>query len=150
MGDTYSQLYVQTVFSVSNRAPLILDCWEDELYKYITGIIQQKGQKLLAINGMPDHIHIFLGMKPSCCLSGLVREIKKSSNHFIKRNGFIQTQFQWQEGFGAFSYGHSQLGSVISYIGNQKNHHKMKTFEEEYIEFLKRFEINFKERHLTV
>ena len=149
MADTYSQLYIQTVFAVRNRTPLIQACWEDNLYKYITGIIQQKGQKLLAINGMPDHIHIFLGMKPSCCLSGLVREIKKSSNQFIKRNGFIQTPFHWQEGFGAFSYGQSQLGSVISYIGNQKNHHKMKTFEEEYIEFLKRFEINFKERHLT-
>ncbi len=144
MSGSYSQIYIQTVFAVRNRTPLIQSSWENELYKYITGIIRQKGQKLLAINGMPDHIHIFLGMKPGCCLSDLLRETKKSSNQFIKKNGFVKTPFHWQEGFGAFSYGQSQLGRVISYIENQKEHHKKKSFQEEYMEFLKRFDIQCK------
>ncbi|MCE3229405.1 MAG: tpn [Bacteroidetes bacterium] len=103
MANTYSQIYIQIVFAVRKRNSLIHPSWENELYKYITGIIQNKGQKLIAINGMPDHIHILIGMKPTCCLSDLVREIKKSSNEYVKENGFTKTQFQWQEGFGAFS-----------------------------------------------
>jgi REP element-mobilizing transposase RayT len=99
---TFTQLYIQLVFAVRGRQNLILQSWEDDLYKYITGIIQQKGQKLLAINGMPDHIHILIGMKPTCCLSDLVREVKKSSNKFIKENKFVTGKFEWQEGFGAF------------------------------------------------
>ncbi|WPR72380.1 IS200/IS605 family transposase [Flavobacterium sp. NG2] len=101
---TYSQIYIQIVFAVKNREAQITHEWEEELYKYITGIVQNKGQKIVAINGMPDHIHIFIGMKPSCCLSDLVREIKKSSNSFINEKGFCKYKFEWQEGFGAFSY----------------------------------------------
>jgi REP element-mobilizing transposase RayT len=110
---TYSKIYIQTVFAVKGRESLIQPEWEERLYKYITGIIQRKEQKLLAINGMPDHIHFFIGMNPSCCLSDLVREIKKSSNDFIKDEKLSKFKFNWQEGFGAFSYSHSQLDMVI-------------------------------------
>lgn len=148
MADTYSQIYIQTVFAVQNRYTLIQPTWEDEIYKYITGIIQNKGQKMLAINGTSNHIHIQIGMKPTCCLSDLVREIKKSSNTFINERRFTPYNFQWQEGFGAFSYSHSQLTDVIQYIENQKEHHKQRTFKEEYLALLKAFEIEFKHEYL--
>ncbi|MBL7995483.1 IS200/IS605 family transposase, partial [bacterium] len=129
MADTYSQIYIHVVFSVKNRESLIHPHWEDQLFKYTTGIVQNKLQKMLAINGMPDHIHFLIGMKPSCCLSDLVREIKKSTNKFIKEKGFTKLEFNWQEGFGAFSCSHSQLNTVIKYILNQKTHHKKRTFK---------------------
>jgi putative transposase len=143
MANTYSQIYIQIVFAVQNRNALIDFSWEDELYKYITGIIQNKDQKLISINGMPDHIHILIGMRPNCNLSDLVREIKKSSNAFINEKQFSKFSFKWQEGFGAFSYSHSQLGNVISYIQNQKKHHQKLSFKDEYLEFLEKFEIEF-------
>jgi len=148
MAGTFSQIYVQVVFAVQNRECLINSLWEEELYKYISGIIRNKEQKLLAINGMPDHIHFFIGMKPSCCLSDLVREIKKSSTEFIKEKKLSKFKFNWQEGYGAFSYSHSQIDSVVKYIINQKEHHKKQTFREEYMDFLKKFEIEFKEDYL--
>jgi putative transposase len=148
MANTYSQIYIQIVFAVQNRKSLIGTSWEEELYQYITGIITNKDQKLLAINGMPDHIHIFIGMKPTCCLSDLVREIKKSSNSFIKDSHFCPLGFNWQDGFGAFSYSHSQLDNVIGYIQNQKKHHEKKTFKEEYLDFLEKFSIEFKDEYL--
>ncbi len=148
MSSTFSQIYIQIVFAVKGRNSLISSSWEDELYKYITGIVQNKGQKMLAINGMPNHIHIFIGMKPSCCLSDLVREIKKSSNAFIKEKQFTKYKFEWQEGYGAFSYSHSALDNVIMYIKNQKEHHKIKTFKEEYVDFLKKFKIDYKDEYL--
>jgi REP element-mobilizing transposase RayT len=145
---TYSQIYIQIIFAVKNRQALIGASWEEELYKYITGIVQNKGQKMLAINGMPDHLHILIGMKPSCCLSDLVREIKKSSNSFVKEKGFTNYKFEWQEGFGAFSYSHSALDNVIAYISNQKEHHRRKSFKEEYLDFLEKFHIEFKNEYL--
>lgn len=145
---TYSKIYIQVVIAVRGRSSVIASSWEEDLYKYVTGIITNKGQKLIAINGMPDHIHILIGLKPSCCLSDLVREIKKASNAFINEGGFTQTKFSWQEGFGAFSYSHSALDNVISYIQNQKEHHRKKTFKEEYIDFLKKYEIGYDERYL--
>ena len=148
MADTYSQIYIHTVFAVQNRSALIQPVWEEELYKYITGIIQNRGQKMLAINGTSDHVHFFIGMKPTCCLSDLVREIKKSSNAFINDKKFSAFRFQWQEGFGAFSYSHSQLTDAIHYIKNQKEHHKKRTFKEEYLKFLNAFEIEFKNEYL--
>ncbi|MFV5684897.1 IS200/IS605 family transposase [Flavobacterium sp. GB2R13] len=148
MSGTFSQIYIQIVFAVKGRQSLINNSWEEELYKYITGIVQNKGQKMLAINGMPDHIHIFIGMKPSCCLSDLVREVKKSSNEFIKDKKFCSRIFSWQEGYGAFSYSHSALDNVIAYIMDQKEHHHVKTFEEEYLNMLKIFEIEFKDEYL--
>jgi putative transposase len=145
---TYSQIYIQIVFAVKYREALIQRSWEDELYKYITGIIQNKGQLLIAVNGMPDHIHILIALKPSCCLSDLVREVKKSATEFIKERKFTSYKFQWQEGFGAFSYGKHDLDHVIKYIKNQKQHHQRKTFRQEYLEFLEAFEIDFKEQYL--
>ena len=148
MPGTFSQIYVQVVFAVKHIKSLIDSSFEEDLYKYITGIVRNKGEKLLAVNGMPDHIHLFLGLKPSCCLSHLVREIKKSSNEFIKNNGFCSYRFNWQEGYGAFSYSHSQLDQVIKYIRNQKQHHKKKTFNEEYIELLKKFNVDYEDKYL--
>ena len=148
MADTFSQIYIQIVFAVKKRECLIHQSWEEELYKYISGIIRNKEKKVLAINGMPDHIHILIGMKPSCCLSDLVREIKKSSNEFIKERKFSKYHFQWQEGFGAFSYSHSALDNVIFYIQNQKAHHKKQTFKEEYKEFLIKFQVEYKDEYL--
>ncbi len=148
MADTFTQIYVQVVFAVQNRNALIQKSWEEELYKYITGIVQNKGQKMLSINGTTNHVHFLIGMKPTCCLSELVREIKKSSNTFVKEKKFFQSNFQWQEGFGAFSYSHSQLNDVIKYIDNQKEHHKKLTFRDEYLAFLKAFEIEYKVQYL--
>lgn len=148
MAGTYTQIYIQIVFAVKWRESLIDFSWEEELYKYITGIVQNKSQKMLAINGMPDHIHILIGMKPSCSLSDLVREIKKSSSEFIKEKRFTQSKFQWQEGFGAFSYSHSSLNNVTRYIENQKNHHKKQSFRHEYEDFMGKFEIEYKDEYL--
>ena len=148
MSSTYSQIYIQIVFAVKNRESLIDTTWEEKLYKYITGIVQGKEQKMLAINGTSNHIHILIGMRPTCCLSDLVREIKKSSNDYIKANKFCKYSFQWQDGYGAFSYSHSALDNVIGYINNQKEHHKKQTFQNEYHEMLQKFAIDFKEEHL--
>lgn len=148
MAGTFSQIYIQIVFAVQNREAMITASWEEELYKYITGIVSNKGQKKLAINGVPDHIHFFIGMKPACCLSDLVREIKKSSNEFISEKNFSRFKFNWQEGYGAFSYSHSQIDNVVKYIMNQKKHHKKNTFHKEYLDFLKKFEIEFKDEYL--
>lgn len=148
MSDTYSQIYIQTVFAVQNRKALIKPHWEEELYKYITGIIKNKNQKLLAINGTSNHIHILINIKPGCCLSDLVREIKKSSNTFVNEKKLTPFKFQWQEGFGAFSYSHNQISEVIKYIENQKEHHKKRTFKDEYLDFLSSYEIDFKEDYL--
>ena len=148
MVGTYSQIYIQVVFAVKYRESLIHHSWEEELYMYISGIIRNKEQKMLAINGMPDHIHIFIGMKPTCCLSDLVREIKKSSNEFINEKKFSKSKFQWQAGFGAFSYNHSSLDYVIKYIQNQKQHHQKQIFRDEYKEFLNTFQIEHKDEYL--
>ncbi|QSW91400.1 MULTISPECIES: IS200/IS605 family transposase [Flavobacterium] len=148
MANTYSQLYIQIVFAVKGRQNLISTKWKDEIYKYITGIITNQKQKLIAINGMPDHIHILVGIKPDISLSVLVRDIKSSSSKFINEQKWINGKFEWQTGFGAFSYSHSQLGNVIKYIENQEEHHKIRTFKEEYISFLKLFCIDFKNEYI--
>ena len=145
---TYSQIYIQVVFAVQNRNALISQEWEERLYKYITGIVQRKDQKMLAINGMPDHIHFFIGMKPNCNISDLVREIKKSSNELIKDEKFTKFKFNWQEGYGAFSYSHSQVDDVIKYIMKQKEHHQKITFRDEYIDFLQKFNVAYEEKYL--
>src|SRR5690606_36777171 len=148
MPGTFSQIYVQLVFAVKHRESLIHSSWEEELYKYISGIIRNKEQKLLAINGMPDHNHVLIGMRPSCCLSDLVGEVKKSSNNFVNEKKFSKLKFQWQAGYGAFSYGHSALDNVIAYVNNQKEHHKLKTFREQYLDFLEKFEVAYKDEYL--
>ncbi len=148
MPGTYSQIYIQIVFAVQNRDALILSSWEERLYQYITAIVQNQGQKMLAINGMPDHIHIFIGIKPSCRISDLVREIKKSSNEFISDKQLSKYKFNWQEGYGVFSYSDSQINNVVQYIMRQKEHHKKQTFKQEYFEFLKKFNVSYEEKYL--
>lgn len=145
---TYSKIYIQLVFAVKNRKALIDVSWETKLYKYITGIVTNKGQKLLAINGMPNHIHILIGLRPNMKISDLVREIKKSSNAFVNENKFSSFKFEWQKGYGAFSYSHSDLDRVIHYIKNQKEHHKKNTFKKEYQRFLEKFEIDYNDDYL--
>ncbi|TRX63305.1 IS200/IS605 family transposase [Carboxylicivirga sp. M1479] len=148
MANTYTQIYIHIVFAIQNREASINLKWETELYKYITGIVQNKNQKMIAINGAEDHIHLLIGMKPDCCLSDLVREIKKSSTRFVEEQKFCGYKFRWQEGFGAFSYSHSQLGNVVKYIQKQKEHHQKQTFMNEYLSFLELFDIEFKEQYI--
>ncbi|MBC5838981.1 IS200/IS605 family transposase [Flavobacterium muglaense] len=148
MPNTYSQMYVQVVIVVKFRKSLIHKSWKDELYKYITGIVTNKGQKLLRINGVENHVHILLNIKPNLALSDLVKDIKVNSTNWINDRGFNDAKFQWQEGFGAFTYSISQLDNVIKYIENQEEHHKKQSFKEEYILFLKNFEIEYKDEYL--
>ena len=148
MANTYSQIYIQIVFAVKGRQNLISSEWKDELFKYITGIVTNEGQKLIAVNGMPDHVHILIGLKPNKALSDLVRDIKANSSRFINEKAWISGKFEWQTGFGAFTYSHSQLINVINYIQNQEEHHKSKTFKEEYVEFLKLYTVDFKNEYL--
>ncbi len=148
MANTYTQIHIQTVFTVQNRDCIIKKAWKDELYKYISGIIQNHGHKVLAINGMPDHIHIFFGMRPTQSLSDLMQDIKGDSSKWIKQKGFVKVRFAWQEGYGAFSYSKSHVDSVIDYIKNQDIHHRKKTFIEEYHDFLEKFEVDYDERYV--
>jgi putative transposase len=148
MANTYTQIYIHSVFCVQDRYCLINKAWEDELFKYITGIIQNHGHKLIAINGMADHLHIFIGMKPSQSLSELMQDIKGDSSKWINGRGFLRGRFSWQEGFGAFSYSASQIDNVVKYIINQKSHHKKETFIDEYKDILRKFKIEFDDRYL--
>ena len=148
MANTFTQIYIQIIFAVKNRDALIQPEWEERLYQYITGTVRNKGQKIYAINGAGNHIHFLLSIKPDCCLSDLVREIKKSSNEFVKENKLSKFKFDWQNGFGAFSYSQSQIDKVVKYILNQKEHHNKKSFKSEYLDLLKKFEIKYDEKYL--
>ncbi len=148
MANTYTQIHIQAVFAVQNRDCIIGKQWKDELYKYITGIIQNHDHKLLAINGMPDHIHVLFGMRPSQSLSDLLQDIKGNSFQWINNRKFVNGKFSWQEGYGAFSYGKSQIPQVIQYIERQEEHHKKKTFIVEYKEFLNAFGVKYDERYV--
>ena len=148
MANTYTQLYVHLVFAVEHRDRLILPSFKDELMKYITGIIQNKGNKLLATNTMPDHCHVFLGLNPKDTISGLVKDVKVSSGDFINDKKWLRGKFHWQEGYGAFSYSHSQIDTVVKYILNQEKHHKRISFKEEYIKILKSFDVKYEETYL--
>jgi len=148
MDDTYTQLYIQFVFAVHNRASLIQPEWDSELYKYITGIIQNKSHKMIAINGMPDHLHMFIGFQPVDKMSELIKVVKGESSKWIKERGHVKGKFRWQEGYGAFSYSRSHINRVYHYIKNQKKHHQKKSFKEEYIELLKKFKVEFDERYI--
>ena len=145
MANTFSQIYIQTVFAVSGRLSLITSDFNEELYKYITGIVRKKDQKLISINGMPDHLHILIGLRPAMALAELVRDIKADSSDWVNRRRLARGKFGWQEGYGAFSYGHSQLNTIIRYIQNQERHHRRRSFKNEYLTLLHKFEIEFKE-----
>jgi REP element-mobilizing transposase RayT len=148
MANTYTQIHLQFVFAVKYRNGLIHASFKEELYKYISGIIKENNHKLLAINGMPDHLHIFIGMRPSQSISDLLQDIKGSSSKWINEKKFLKVKFEWQEGYGAFSYSKSHVNNVIRYIQNQENHHKKESFREEYLKFLKVFEIEYDERYI--
>ena len=148
MGNTYTQLYVHLVFAVKGRKNFIHGTWEQEAYKYITAVVQNDKHKMLAVNGMPDHIHIFIGLNPAIAISDLVKDIKRATNNWINDRNFVQAKFAWQEGYGAFSYGKSQIDNVCKYISNQKEHHRKQTFKNEYSGLLELFEIEFKNEYL--
>lgn len=148
MANTFSQIYIQTVFAVSNRLSLITQDYKEDLHRYITGIVRNKGQKLITINGMADHIHILIGLRPAMALADLVRDVKSDSSDWINRKKLARGKFAWQEGYGAFSYGHSQLDTIIRYIQNQEKHHRRKTFRNEYLALLRKFQIEFKEEYV--
>ena len=148
MANTYTQIHIHFIFAVQNRQCLIEKSWKDELYKYISGIIQNYGHKLLQINGMPDHIHILTGMRPNQSVSDLMQKIKGSSSEWINNKKFLFSRFSWQAGYGAFTYSKSQVPIVIKYIRNQEEHHKKKNFTNEYKDFLKAFGIDFDEKYI--
>jgi putative transposase len=148
MANTYTRIYVHFVFVVKNRANLINKSFKEELNKYITDIVKNKGHKLIAINCMPDHIHVFTGMKPSQSISDLARDIKANSGGFINKKKLTKGRFEWQQGFATFSYSHSQIDKVIKYIINQEEHHRKLTFKEEYLNMMKAFNVPFDEKYL--
>jgi len=148
MANTYSQIYIQIVFAVEGRQNLIDPQRNDELQKYMTGIVTAQRQKLIAINNMPDHAHILIVQRPDSMLSDLVGDIKAGSTNFINRNRWVKGRFNWQEGFGAFSYSRSQLDTVISYVQNQQKHHKKRSFRDEYVALLDKFDVPYDERYI--
>ncbi len=148
MANTYTQIHIQAVFAVQNRESVIRKEWKDELYRYITGIIQNHNHKVLAINGMPDHIHILFGMRPTQSLSDLMQDIKGDSSKWINSKRFVDSKFSWQEGYGAFSYSKSHVDNVIEYIRNQEEHHKKRKFLDEYLDMLRKFEVDFNEAYI--
>lgn len=148
MPNTFSQIYLQFVFAVKQRQSLIPAVHKEELQKYITGLVQNRKAKMLAVNCMPDHAHLFVGFKPTIAIADFVKEIKVESNEFINDKKWTLTKFSWQEGYGVFSYSHSHIDNVVKYVLNQEQHHRKKTFRQEYIDFLQKFELPFEERFL--
>ena len=145
---TYSQIYIQIVFAVKGRQNLLQKEWRDEVFKYMCGIIKNKGHKPIIVNGVSDHVHAFIGLKPVMALSDLVRDVKNNSTNFINDNKWIKGRFSWQEGYGAFSYSHSQIAYVYNYILNQEQHHSKQTFKAEYLDFLQKFEVTHDVKYL--
>lgn len=148
MPNTYTQIHIHAVFAVQDRISLIHKSWKDELFKYISGIIKKNGHKIIVIDGMPDHIHLFFGMRPAQSLSDLMQDIKGDSSKWINNMRFIKGRFSWQEGYGAFSYSKSHINNVIEYIRNQEIHHRKRSFIEEYIDFLEKYEVPYDERYI--
>lgn len=148
MANTYSQIHLQFVFSPKFRASLITHEWEIELYKYISGITARNKHKMLAINGMPDHMHFLVGFGTHQSVADFMQDVKADSSQWINNNKFCISRFEWQSGYGVFSYSKSQVPKVIQYIQNQKEHHKKTSFLDEYKLFLEKFEVDFDERYI--
>lgn len=148
MANTYTQIHIHFVFAVKFRDGIINSQWKNTLYKYITGTIHNNNHKLLAINGTSDHIHILIGLRPSQSISDLMKDVKQSSSKWINENKLVNGHFEWQEGYGAFSHSKSQINKVIDYIVNQESHHKKLTFKEEYLDFLKKFEVDYDDKFI--
>ena len=143
MANSYTQVYLQFVFAVKYRNAVIAENWETDLYKYITGIVQNNNHKLICINGMPDHIHIFIGMHTTQTMADLMRDVKANSSKWINDNNLTKEKFEWQKGYGVFSYSKSHAQNVINYINNQKKHHQKENFLKEYTNFLEKFGIEY-------
>ncbi len=150
MADAFTKIYIHLIFSPKHRQALIRPEWEVRLHKYISGVVEERGHKLLAIGGMPDHIHIFIGQKLSETIPDLVKEIKNASNDFVKKEGLSPIKFDWQSGYGAFSYSRSQVDAVCKYILNQKEHHRKRTFREEFLKMCEDFEIEMSRKEYFV
>lgn len=148
MAGTYSQIYIQYVFTVKGRRNLLEKTWRQEVFKYMAGIIKAKDQKSIIVNGTADHVHVFVGLKPSMSISDLIRDIKNNSSKFINEQGWVNGKFSWQEGYGVFSYAHSQIENVYQYILKQEEHHRRKTFRDEYLDFLQKFDVEYDEKYL--
>lgn len=148
MANTYTQLYIHFVFAVKYRRAAIESRWEEKLHSYITGIVQNNGHKMLAINSAYDHLHMLIGLNPNQSISDLMRMVKSDSSEFVNREKLSSATFRWQEGYGAFSHSHSQLDRVIKYVLNQKEHHKKKTFREEYLKMLEDFDVVFDKKYI--
>lgn len=148
MANTYTQLYIQLVFVVEGRDNMIPKAHKDSVEKYITGLVQERKHKMLAIYCMPDHTHLFIGYNPAQGLPDLVSEVKTGATKYIKKQPWMPFDFSWQRGYGAFSYSRSHIDRVVKYILNQEEHHKQKTFREEYLEMLKKFEVDYDDRYL--
>ena len=148
MANTYHQVYVQIIFAVKYRKAVLNVEWRSEVFAVIARFIENSGCQSLIVNGVDDHVHCFLSLKPTVCISELMKSVKAKSSKFINDRNFLNHHFEWQEGYGAFSYSQSQIQKVYSYIENQEKHHLKKTFREEYLELLEKFEIEFDERYL--
>ena len=148
MAGSYSQIYLQYVFAVKGSQNLLQKPWREEVFKYISGIIKGKNQKPIIVNGVSDHVHVFVGLKPAMPIPDLIRDIKNNSSNFINENKWVNGKFSWQEGYGVFSYSHSQIDNVYRYIANQEAHHEKKTFKDEYVDFLVKSGIDYDEKYL--
>ncbi len=148
MAGTFSQVYIQLVFAVKFRENLLRKQWREEVFKYMAGIIRTKEQKPIIINGVGDHVHLFIGLKPSMRISDIARDVKNNTSKFISDNNYVRGRFSWQEGYGAFSYSHSHIDAVYNYINNQEEHHRKRTFKEEYHSLLDKFNIPYKDEYL--
>jgi putative transposase len=148
MSNTYSSLYIQIVFAVKNREKLLHSSWRENIFKYMSGIINAKGHKAYIINGVEDHVHILMSIKPGTSISELVRDIKNNSTNYIKDHKWTRFQFSWQEGFGAFSYSQKDVDKVYKYIQNQEAHHKQIDFKSEYVRFLTEYNIEYNDKYL--
>ena len=148
MAGTFSQIYIQLVFAVKGRESVLHEDWREDLFKYMAAIIKGKEQKSIIVNGMADHVHAFVGLRPAMPIADLVRDLKNNSSKYINDRKLVKGRFVWQEGYGAFSYGQSQVEAVYQYILHQKEHHRKRTFKEEYIGFMQKFQIEYDERYL--
>ncbi|CAN5276211.1 IS200/IS605 family transposase [soil metagenome] len=148
MANTYTQIQFQCIVAVKFRQSIIQSAWKERLQQYVTGIVQKSGHKMIAINSMPDHLHLFFGFRPDQSLSDLMRTVKGESSEWINKEKFNPSLFRWQEGFGAFSYARSQVKAVAEYVENQEEHHRKRTFLEEYTRFLTQFEVEYDERYI--
>jgi len=150
MANTFTQIYLHLVFAVQNRISLINAEWKVELYRYLIGIVQNNGHKLIAINGTANHLHLAVGYKPHQLIPDLLQDIKGNSSKWINERKFVRGKFKWQEGYGAFSFSHSHIERIVKYINNQEQHHKKQAFRQEYVELLKKYNLLFDEKYILL